>query len=438
MRKIALTTPSVVAITALGLEDAEIAPIEELQNADDLKSDMEDDFKEAELASMEALDLLQRVAALEDIAEVIETQVQEARPSDVVLVDIATDLATEGTDLEDGDVTPGLESAVGGQISTEGIVDAVGKFMSAIVDRVGKMFDKIGDLFGRVGSMVSLKKRELKEMALKVDAMGISSGSVTIGKKIKRLCVDGKVPGSPTDIAAALKSINKDYDLVSSIFLDLGHDFTTKIVSAFTLKGNKVDLSTELAEVIKEFAPKYTNVKGHGVANYRNGGELITLVDYGDVRVASGWNKVLDIVKSGSNAKEILKAVYNHGYFHIANTSDVIASFGKDVKSATTAEIQSGDKKQLHDILNVSLEIIEKIGKSIPKLNRTTKDGKYVADNYSKFSWSPTTRRNQKIGHVCAHNTGFPAWHSITASINSVEAALIYVERSISVAGKSE
>lgn len=73
----------------------------------------------------------ERAAALENLAEIAE-QIPEADEHHAMLVELAAEQATAGTDLQlEADVIPALESNIGNRIDTSGIRSAAAQMRNA-------------------------------------------------------------------------------------------------------------------------------------------------------------------------------------------------------------------------------------------------------------------------------------------------------------------
>lgn len=419
-------------VLGLGIEDAEFATPAEMEMLDDVKSDIDEGHEEIERASMEAATLLKRISALEDIAQVIDEQVDQARPSDVVLVDIATDLATEGTDIEGDDVTPGLESALGQQISSEGIKETAGKFINAVKDRMSRMVNELRKIFSAYKTLVRAHKRTLKDLAEKVEGAEYSKeATITLGKRIRHLTIAAKAPKSGAEFNNALKSVRKDLDTVEKYFIDIGHDFSTKIVAAFTLAKSPDNLTAEIAQVVREFTPKFTAAPSHGEGKWDDGRPVKFLTDFGYLRQMNGWAEIAKLVNAKADDRNLVEAAYEHGCFEGAVTDDFVQTFGKIVKQGGEASIPAGTKAELNAILKTALDVVTKIEQLLPKFERGLDAAGHVHKKYESFSWVASTRANRNIGVVCLINGSMAPDRALHSAFSSVDTALLYVTKSL-------
>jgi hypothetical protein len=435
MRKIIFSQPA--ARTALGLEAAEIADLPDMPQADDVRDDVQDDAAAMDQIATEAFTLLTRIAALEDIAEVIETQVQEARPSDVVLVDIATDLATDGTDAAEGDVTPGLESALGGTISTEGILEAAKKFVGAVYDRLKAFLDRFKAFLGSAKALVRVEKRRLKTLASAAEKMEDSSDkTIVVGNQLARLCVGGKVPKNNADVVNALKSIAKDAGVVAGTVLEIGHNYVSKVTTAFGSQSNRHDLATELVSIVREVGAKYVAVANHGKLKGASGYDATIVADFGSYRLMNLWPEVMNTLENkDASDVAILNKAYYIGGWSTDFWLDSNENFGGVAKEAKSAELPAASKKEVHAVLDAALAALDVVEKSFSKYDRAWSDSDRVYMIYGTFGWTEKTRANKGIGLSIMHNACFPVYATIRELAKSVGAAMKYAEKSIKAAG---
>lgn len=179
-----------VARTALGIEDYELEgalePMDEVQSA----IDMTEQANAAQSDLDTADTLAYRAEALEDLVSVAETT-PEASENDLVLSEIVSDLATQGTDLQtDSDVLPALESYVGKSISTEGIKETIASMLKALVEFMKNAWQNIKAFFGNVDAQVATLKKKLKEIASSA-ADGVVPAS-TMNKDLFLVVDDGE------------------------------------------------------------------------------------------------------------------------------------------------------------------------------------------------------------------------------------------------------
>lgn len=362
-----------VAATELnvGLESLEVDPAINTEEAVDNYQEMAEAEQEIKEASMECYTLATRIAALEDIAQVLDEQVQEARPSEVVLVDIATDMAVEGTDMEDQDVTPGLESAVGKTVSTEGIKETITRFKNAIKERMQSAKERFRALMGSQEAMIGLEKKRIKEV---IDALNskenVEFKAVDAGNLLMTLSPAGKVPANVADLIGVGKSLKAQ---TNTIYTKCATDYTNLIAQyVAAVKGNdSVEAIVRgMIEAAKKVAGKFSSMTSYGkVPNSLplKGEDYIgTNGKYG---LCSGWRLAkagFDEYKKDGEYKqaardlgEVCKFMDNPG----ADQSVLKKAVkGKSFEFKTKAEVEN--------TLKAALELLTEIEKSIGHLDK--------------------------------------------------------------------
>lgn len=207
----------------IGFEDAEIeAAMNEDEQVISVQESTADQAEiESDLATVERLE--EQAAGLEDLAAAAD-QVQEATEGEVMLADVAAELATVGTDAEvevfetpEGE-QPALEHFVGKRISTEGIKDMAKKFWDAIKRLVSRIWEKLLAFYRRITDQVPGVVKQAKKLSARADSKRGAERKeekTKLGSEGRSLVVDDKAPTSYSDIASGLENLSK----VATFFL---------------------------------------------------------------------------------------------------------------------------------------------------------------------------------------------------------------------------
>lgn len=260
-RRIMLNKP-VTARTVFSIEDFEIEGAMDQQGEIDTAEEMATQTanNEADLNTVDTLTA--RAEALEDLAAVADST-QEATENDLVLTEIVSDLATQGTDLStDVDVVPGLESYLGKSISAEGFKETAAKMWKALVQFVKGIWENIKAFFGNVEAQVRILKKKLKEAAKYPGASKVSKERAAS----KNFSINGKGPSSAQDMLANLsKTAETLSNLLSGYATNVSqaidahkasNDIDPKKVSGDTVLKSLEDKIIGLAKSAKTFDGK--------------------------------------------------------------------------------------------------------------------------------------------------------------------------------------
>lgn len=136
------------------------------------------DIAEADNAMDVAEGLYDKAEALEDHADFMEGQVEEATPTEMALSEQVIGANLEGTGADVEEAAPALESFIGTRPSLEGVREMVRSFWEAIKRAVKKVWDKIKGYWRKFTSRVgSLEKsaKELRERASKMSGKSVKN-----------------------------------------------------------------------------------------------------------------------------------------------------------------------------------------------------------------------------------------------------------------------
>lgn len=358
MRKIVLSTQASVSSTSLGLENQDLTEeqLTDLDNKDLIQADMEDSAEEASELSMESLTLIRKIAALEDIAQVIEEQVDEARPSDVILVDIASDLAVEGTDMEDKDVTPGLESAIGTRISSEGIRETIRGFMNALKERIEKVKDNFRAFAGSVKAMFRLMHAKLIEVKKKLSESDSVKTEVASIPLLADVAIDGNVAKSLDALIVNVTAFKKSFAAVYDKYASESVELFSAMESALKEDASPSAVATQWLTTIKKFSSKKSSMASKDTAH----DHPIILHTGKDVLLnlwPSAVDKLKDFNPKESDSIAVLKSL-EHSVFYSATAPGDKDRVVKDAKSVTFSDVS---KEKLLKLLTVAEETLKNL-----------------------------------------------------------------------------
>lgn len=234
-----------------GLEDAEVeAGMSENESAISA-SDTAAEMVEIESDLINATRLEDQAEGMEDAAEVIDG-IERATPGEVQLADVASSLATAGTDAEveifedapEGEAVS-VESFTGRKISTEGLKEMAQKFWAEVKRLVAKAWEAILKFWRKVTSQVPGVVKAARALRTRAeDAAGKTLKSED--KKLKAgsaglaLVLGDTHPTSASDVLQAIDNMTT----VSRIVLDSEaktvHEDGEKLQSAI----NEFDIDT--------------------------------------------------------------------------------------------------------------------------------------------------------------------------------------------------
>ncbi len=445
MRKIAINKKQ-ESRSCLSIESFEI-DIGDLTTLEESLTEDTDTFSEIEQVSQETHSLFVRIAALEDIAQVLDEQIKEATPAEAILVDIASDLAVEGTDVEDQDITPGLESALGARISSEGIKETASRFLSAIADKISNGLDHMVAWFKSIPAMLRIAKRQIKELANASANIDDSvQGSFKLGSKLKGFCVGGKIPTTQKDVIAAVNSIKAD---IVQLYGPSLNEIENMLKAAFEIK---LDLASG-DEAIKQLMAVYTNAANH-FSKMKTKGKLDSsillkksrsgnlLCDFGNTGIVSTWPQIVTDIKNNETPDYVNRAMWDgHGFSYVFNTRGYDSS-GFESNSSTRAQVINQElplatKAELKQMLDSTLVIVDLLEKTLSRLEKIYKfkatfNALIQDDNFK----SNTSLRLARVGRMTLHfNTANVLYYSARECLWLATAVFKLAAKSISSSG---
>lgn len=110
--------------------------------------------------------------ALEDLA-LVAKDIKAATPAEVMLVELVGQTATAGTEVDPSAVVPSMESYIGLQIATEGILDTAWRIWEAILNFVTRIWNKVRDFY-RSSMVVSKYRKTVTELREAIKQAGDS------------------------------------------------------------------------------------------------------------------------------------------------------------------------------------------------------------------------------------------------------------------------
>lgn len=372
MRKLLVTTQH-KARSCLGIESSEI-DISDQTTLDESLIEATDGDNELKQISQETHVLFTRIAALEDLAEVIETQIKEATPAEAVLVDIATDLAVSDTDVQEDDITPGLESAIGKQIATEGVKDTASRFLNAVIDKISNGLDHMLSWVRSIPAMIRIAKRQIKQLAeasLTIDET--VQGSFKIGAKLKVFCVGGKIPTTQKEIVNAVNSIKSD---IVQLYGPTLTEIENMHKAAFSIQLHKSgdEGFKQLIDVYAKSANVFTKLKTKGkldssvLLKHVRGGDI--LCDFGNTGIASSWTQIAAAIKSNESPQFISRMFWDgHGFNYTFNTRGY-DNLGTTRTQLVDQELPVATKAELKQMLDSTLVIVDLLDHTLTRLEK--------------------------------------------------------------------
>lgn len=185
-------------------------------------------------------------ASLESLAFVAE-KIESASVVELALVDVACEMAVAGSDLTPEMLTPGLESAEGQVISTEGlremaksIWEAIKSFMAKIAKQAARFFDKL--LLG--SGLLRKQLISLKEKAGEKEGKSPENKEFEAASYLNRLAIEGKLPTKSEEVIKALECVSEAAEFIfgdyTKVVNDNGADIITHLKS-FEVTGESTE-----------------------------------------------------------------------------------------------------------------------------------------------------------------------------------------------------
>lgn len=197
---------SVRQALSLSQESANIISMEEEAI---LLTEASQDLAEAEEISKDTTRLEDVADALDSMVEVADT-IEEAKPSDLIMIETASRLAVAGSDVDAEEITPALEQYMGGKISMEGVREVIKSIWEAIKNAIKKVYEKIESFFYKIiGTIPRVRKsiEAVRKRMGKLNNKTIKETKTKLGSEINALSVAGRAPHSGSDMANSMKNM---------------------------------------------------------------------------------------------------------------------------------------------------------------------------------------------------------------------------------------
>lgn len=259
-----------LAVPTISMEEAEVLADETNAEASDIEADLG-----------EANRMLDVSDGMEDMAAVADG-ITEATPTEVALIDNATQMAVAGTDaspedlvapedlveVPEGEAAPEegsvvLEHLVGKRISVEGIRETAKRIWENMVAFLKRLWDRIVAYF-RVKAVVPVLEARIASLRKKFKEAGArKTGDATKFKLASSyLAVDGKMVKDAAElnkaVATNVAASKFVFDTNSKQVAKLGDELAKKIGEF------KVEKAAELAKEVREVCEKHAHEKAPG------------------------------------------------------------------------------------------------------------------------------------------------------------------------------
>ncbi len=357
------------------LESANVAAT--LEDAEVVTDEVRDECEASADLAMETFSLMKRIAALEDIAQVIETEVIEARPSEAILVDIATDLAVADTDAESEDVTPGLESAIGGAISTEGIRDTIKRFVAAIKDRVKRLKDQLVASIASNRKLVSIIRERIAQTKKAIESAELSESVKSI-PGLNEIATNGKVAKSVADLTKNVSELKRAVNAIYNGYDTDARTLAKDLETAFDVKKDTDRVVIEVLTSMKKLASRRTNLQssgemnGHPIVLDTGKNVLINLWPVAAGRLQSLTTKTEDPVK-------LLHEIRYESTFFTAGTSPNKKKVSTDAKGVQFEDVSKATLTKLLTEIQAAVDFTE------AQLKKATESAVLLENMYDKM-----------------------------------------------------
>lgn len=196
--------------------------------------------------------------ALEDLA-VVAGKIKEATPSELSLIENASQMAVAGTDVEPEELVPALEAFEGKVINVENLKKTAKQIWERIMAFIKKIWEKIVDFFDKTFSLVPVMQKRLRELKSAVDGIEgkkLSSDKLTLSLGAASLAVDGKVVGNAQELSDAYTRLTDSVDWAYNQYVDSAvarGQVVVKHISELTFENateKAQDLAKDLGKVL--------------------------------------------------------------------------------------------------------------------------------------------------------------------------------------------
>lgn len=192
----------------VALESAvEELPLVSMEEQEILISEAHQYLNESEEQLNDAERLEETATALEDVVMAAD-QIEEATPSDLIMIEAASRLAVAGSDIDPEEITPSLEQFHGTRVSMEGVRRMISAIWEAIRTAVKRVYEKIEGFFYKILGTIPRLKKSIEAVRARAHATvgkTVKENKTTVGAEINSLFTDIKVVKDGTSM---LKGFN--------------------------------------------------------------------------------------------------------------------------------------------------------------------------------------------------------------------------------------
>lgn len=239
----------------LSLEEEQIVTDEANQDLVEVESDLADGERAAEV-----------VAGLENI-EMIASDITEATPVDIALINTAADMATAGTGIDGEEILPAMESFTGGRISLEGISDSGRRIWASIQEILKRIWEKIEGFYYKLfGTIPSIRKR-LDALEARIDSvrsLNMETKKFTQSSGLASISVDYSPIKDESGLLKAVDELTKTAEFIYKdgveTFAKVGKD-VADVISDFSIE-KKEELVKKTASILATMGGRLTKLPG--------------------------------------------------------------------------------------------------------------------------------------------------------------------------------
>lgn len=422
---------------SIGLESAEIENAVDEHEEAVLASETAQEAAEIQ-SDLNLVDSLeQRAIGLEDLAEAIDTNVDQATAGELAITDIAQDLAATGIDGMEIEGTfdesavpageaPALEHFVGTRMSTESIKQRAKDLWVAISALVGRIWDKILEVwrkfFDRSAAItkkakaVIVKANEkvgatLKEDKNKVELGGLASTFMINGKVCK---TKAEINSGVTDLKDVAMSVLETYaakvapagkSIAAAMKVDFTKDTSEEDMKKALKKvnGAALPLTTAIKALTKESVGSDKRFDDKNKSYGRSAHLLQNRMLVSDVADSSKMDDSIDVAVQTAIAIRSAR-------LELKISDEKASASGKnEVDTYTPSEVSSAMENVIAlcevvaDFNKKHLRTLEKEQNSLKSAGKSVTDK--INDDYKAYA---TTYANQ----IASYNTAYANWCS--------------------------
>lgn len=250
----------------LSLEEEQIVTDEANQDLVEVETDLADGERATEV-----------VAGLENI-EMIASDITEATPVDIALINTAADMATAGTDIQGEEILPAMESYTGGKISLEAIGESASRIWASVQAILKRIWENIESFFYKLfGTIPSIRKRlsDLEDRVGAARSKTLETKKFTQTTGLVSISVDYTVIKDEAGLLKSLGELVKTAEFVYKdgvdAFAKVGKDVAA-VISDFSIE-DKEKLVQKAGDILSTNAARITKVPGSSSIGSQGGFE---------------------------------------------------------------------------------------------------------------------------------------------------------------------